>query len=490
MNRAVLVYPETGWAVKGVSISPPLSVLHLAGALKAAGIHCTVIDPRIQGDWRQRLTDAAREPGCQLVGISTMTGRQIHGGLAAAAAVREAAPDMPLVWGGVHPTLLPAQTARHPLVDVAVRGEGEEVLVDLVRALDAGDPLDGIEGLTFLRDGEIVTTPDRPRADPDTRAEPDLDLLPLSTYLRSTDSPMLDVLTSRGCPHLCGFCYNQSFYARSWRGESPDRVVRRLLDLERRYGVTAFNILDDDFFPSRKRVEAIADGLLDAGKRYALHVSCRIDYINRFPEEFWRKVRRAGIRQLMIGVESGSDEILRRIGKGVTRRDVMAANEKLAALGIRPKYSFMGGFPGESVAEIQDTLDLMRTLILSHPDARTTPLQVYTPYPGTPLWDELSPPAPEDLEGWADSRWTRAPAPWIDDRTRGLLERASYFSGLLDGRTVADFFAGRRPLWLALKVYGRILRARVRHGRYEAMPELGVLRVIERGGLGSGGDRH
>ena len=150
-DHVVLVHPHPGPKDRDVHILP-LGILYVAAPLVAQGYSVSAIDQRKDNDWRTTLKGLVTRPGTVCVGISTMTGPQIAHGLDMARVVREAAPDLPIVWGGVHPSLLPEQTAAHPLVDIACFGEGETVFPPLVEALARGRDWKDLPGLAYKGD--------------------------------------------------------------------------------------------------------------------------------------------------------------------------------------------------------------------------------------------------------------------------------------------------------------------------------------------------
>jgi anaerobic magnesium-protoporphyrin IX monomethyl ester cyclase len=186
----------------------PLALLHIASPLQREGYQVRILDMRLE-DYRNK---AIGNP--VFVGITCMSGQQIHYGLEFARKVRAESPFCPIVWGGVHPTLLPEQTAASKSVDVVVRGEGELVVPELANKLAAGEPLDNVRGLTFKSKGSIKSTADADLIDlDDIPVELPYDLLNLEKY-NTQQSGRFHIQTSRGCPHRCGFCYNSDFNKR------------------------------------------------------------------------------------------------------------------------------------------------------------------------------------------------------------------------------------------------------------------------------------
>ncbi len=483
MRSVVLFYPRTGWDREGM-VSLPLSVLAVGGYLESRGVEVRIVDQRSDPDPLQALEDAVRSLAPTFVGVSSMTGLQIQGALDAARVVRRVAPQVPIVWGGVHPTLMTEQTLAHPLVDWVVRGEGEETAFELLEALEAGRPGWDVPGVSG-RDpaGRFVHAPDRPFLDLD-------ELPPLSTRLvdfrRYRTRQVLGewdlrVNTSRGCPHACSYCYNVPFNNRRWRAQSAGRVLAEIDHLSAAFDVRAFYVGDDDFFANRKRVAELCHLLIERGSPYRLKANCLLEYLVRLDESELTLWRRAGFVELYVGVETASPEILDSVNKRVVGGDVIQANRKLRAAGIVPVYSFMAGFPEETTERLQATLDLMRALKRDNPEARLTQLHLLAVYPGTPLFPKaqsLGVELPSTLEGWSEYHWNQIDYPWLDDDAKRFLRDASLFTGFLDGRTLAEYLLDGPAVRALVRVYGAIVRARIALRFYRFMPEIRLLAAV------------
>jgi len=371
-----------------------------------------------------------------LVGISAMTGQQVKYGLLAAKAAREAWPGRPVVWGGVHPTLFPEQTAGHPLVDYVVRGEGEETLSELLRALSGEISLEEVAGLTFRRGQEIVSNPDRkPFADLDSLPLPAYDLIDMADYpnIRRT----FDYQSSRGCPFRCAFCYNLTFSRRRWRAKSAGKVLAELEELKRRYALRSIGFVDDELFISRRRVEALAEGLIERRLGLGWEASCRVDILDQFPDRLVARLAQAGLSRLYFGAESGSQRVLDRIEKDISVDQIVRAAAKAVRQGIVPALSFIAGFPGETAEDREKTYRLINRLWSLDRRVQVNGVFIYNPYPGGSLFEEAVRTGielPRTLEEWGE--WTyeyEADLPWLTQperrlvRTMFLLVRFSYF---------------------------------------------------------------
>jgi anaerobic magnesium-protoporphyrin IX monomethyl ester cyclase len=490
-EKVILIYPRTLWDIVNVTTRLPLAALYIGTVLKEHGYAVQIIDQRVDDNWMDTLRQAMRDPPLW-VGVSSMTGRQIHWGLEASRIVREAHPQTPIVWGGVHPTILPEQTLAHPLVDLVAVGEGEMTALELTRALGeravrgnahAGlvDQVPEIAGLVWWDGSRAVHNAPRPYVPMDELPLLDYDLVDVEKYVLAEvpGERSLQITTSRGCPMRCGYCYLTVVPdGRRYRAESPERTVERIERLQRLYRLNAIHIIDDEFFTQIKRARRVCELLLEREIGVTLRTNCRIDYIDRMDLDDLRLFRRAGFKHFYLGAEAGNDRVLDLIDKGITREQILRANRKLREAGIAPKFSFMGGFPSETIAEVKDTIHLMADLVRENPSAYTTPVQLYSPYPGTPLYDtclQNGMAFPQSLEEWTESGWEHIDYSWLSRSEERFLQKAAYFTFFLDGKTVAE--STHSPLLrLAARVYGWIVRQRVRMDFYAWMPEVHLIK--------------
>jgi len=483
VSDVILIYPRTLWDIKNVTTRLPLAALYIGSMLQAHGFSVQVIDQRVDDRWPETLRHAlAQRP--LWVGISSMTGLQIKWGLAAAQIVRQIDPTIPVVWGGVHPTILPEQTLAHPLVDLVAVGEGEMTALELSRTLreeGVNADVSGIAGLVWKRNGELVFNRPRSFMPMDDLPPIDYSLVEIEHYILSEvpGERSLQITTSRGCPMHCGYCYLTVVPdGRHYRAESPERTVAHIERLVKEFNLNAIHIIDDEFFTQRKRARQVCELLIARGLQLTLRTNCRIDYIDRMDAEELALFRRAGFKHLYLGAESGNDRVLDLIEKGITREQIVRVNRKLKQAGIAPKFSFMGGFPSETVAEVKDTMRLMVQLVEENAEAYTTPVQLYSPYPGTALFEmclQAGMAMPATLEEWTTSSWEHIDYSWLTPREERFLHKAAYFTFFLDGKTVAESM--RSPLLrLTARVYGWLVRQRVKLDFYALMPEVTLIK--------------
>jgi radical SAM superfamily enzyme YgiQ (UPF0313 family) len=478
MPRVVLVHPNPGPKDRDQQILP-LGILYVAAPLVAQGYEVSCLDQRKDAGWRAKLRDLASRPDTLCVGISTMTGPQIAHGLEMARVVREARPNLPIVWGGVHPSLKPEQTAAHPLVDIVCFGEGETVFPPLVDALRRGADWTRLPGLAFKgHDGAVVRNLDA--------GVPELDAIPPLPYhlfdlhhykvspLRS--GPSLPMVTSRGCRFRCAYCYVQEFFKRTWRGLSPARVIGEFLRLRDEFGAEGVFLLDDFFFQDRKRAAAILQGLIDNDIRMNLYnANCRADFLYRSKDDYLKLMYDAGIKTLFVGTESGSDTTLKAMLKDITTTQVLEVNHRLAKVGIKAVYSFMAGMPGETESEVMETLDFMLKLKRENPGAMLYKVCLFVPFPGTAYFDRAEKMGcrfPTSFEGWGEFDYNHVNLSYLSPAFKDFLQRAEEISAFIDvdGK-------GSPLVNLIARAYSRLAHSRIDRRSYRFMPELGIIKA-------------
>jgi radical SAM superfamily enzyme YgiQ (UPF0313 family) len=225
-----------------------------------------IIDQRVERGWRERLVEAIRrDPVC--VGVSTSTGPQLRYALEVSERVKSRG-QVPVVWGGVHASLLPEETLRNRAVDYVVQGEGEGALLELVEALEGKRRIGAVPGLWYKERGQILSTGLRDHVDLDTQPPLAYHLLDLSPYRRRIfGAERLSFFTSRGCPHGCRFCFNTTFNRRRWRAMSPAVAVDRLTDFVERQGLGGVVLYDSNFFADLDRGRNILRELEKQGRK-------------------------------------------------------------------------------------------------------------------------------------------------------------------------------------------------------------------------------
>jgi radical SAM superfamily enzyme YgiQ (UPF0313 family) len=483
-RTVVLVHP---CATARWSVQPwcdlPLELICVGSPLVRAGYRVRIIDQRVQPDWREVLIgELAGKPIC--VGVTSTTGPQLRHALDVSQVVK-AQGDVPVVWGGIHATLLPERTLERPEIDVVVQGEGERTFEELVAALERGEPVGDIAGVWRKEGGRTLHGPPRPFID--LNAEPFLeyDLVDVGKYTRTVFGvKRLSFSTSRGCSFPCAFCYSTVVHRRHFRALSADVTLEHIKEFTSRYGVRGLFPTDANFFLDLDRARAILEGVVRQNLDIVftrLHI--RFDTLKRLSDDDLALFERAGVRCLAMGVESGSERIRGLLHKPIDEEELHAMNLRFCRFSIMPLYFFMIGFPTETRPELRATVDLFMKLAADNPRAYVS-VNVYAPFPGTELFDlavseGLKPPA--RMEDWFSFSYRNlgAHGAWLSDsmrRTVAMLDFCSFFAS--ERGYVTPFTQTPALAKVAARVYAPIARMRMKHLFHYAPLEITAARKL------------
>jgi anaerobic magnesium-protoporphyrin IX monomethyl ester cyclase len=473
---------------KRILVNLPLSVLQLAANIQEHGYESVIYDMRVQSF---NEVEPVLDSICA-VGISSMTGIQIKFGLQCASQIKSSFPDLPLIWGGIHPTLFPEQCLQHHLVDYVVKGEGEESLLKLLNFITSKNTTAAeIPGIGFKNDGRIIINPDAEFMEMETLPLAAYRLVDLNRYPNILHS--FDYQSSRGCPFRCGFCYNLAFNRRRWRSKSAQKVFDELEYLVKTFGVKKFSFNDDEFFINTKRVLQICDLIIENKLNIEWHASCRLDIICKFSNEELQKIRLSGCHSMNFGAESGSENMLQYINKDILPKDILKGAEHAASNGILTLLSFMGGFPGETYADLMQTKNLISQAHKANKNIISNGVFVFNPYPGTFLYEEslkLGVELPADLEGWGDWNFKyEADHPWITPKHRQALKvifyivRLNYYlKEIMIRPGYSKLF--RYLVWLVFLPLSLIAKLRWKYNLFSAPIELNLWAYIMKKAFG------
>ncbi len=415
-NKVTLVFPRLR---RESNVWAPLPLQAVAAPLLADGFEVRLVDGRVIHPHMPDIIEAAG--GVLYVGLSVMTGFQIRDAVLISKTLKDVYPELPIVWGGYHASMLPEQTLAEDYIDIIVRGQGQLAALELARRLaaDAGADLDGIPGVCYKRaDSEMVIAEHPALVDierfPPTPYD---DILDMEKYMvPDLGRRTMKYFSSQGCPFGCGFCAETSMYGRGWVGFPPERVVDDLEHLVKKYRVDGFDFADTNFFVSKKRVQAICEGIIERGLKIVWAADVRTKQFIDFTPELRQLIYDAGCRRLLLGAESGSQAALEHIGKQTTVDDTLHVSRLCDDLGIIARFTTMFGFPGEPEVDIELTMRMIESIKAINEDFEVHGF-FFAPYPGAPMYDEavrLGFKSPETLEGWADFDLTELHTPWVD----------------------------------------------------------------------------
>jgi radical SAM superfamily enzyme YgiQ (UPF0313 family) len=377
--KIALVSPFWG---KMVNAYPPLGIAYIAAILEKNGHDVKLFDFSLHPDISIEEKIFNLLNFCpDLIGITSLT-NTYYNSLEISKMIKSKS-EIPIVMGGPHPTIFPTETLKNPYVDFVVSGEGENTIVELVNALESDKSLKDIKGLYYKIDGKIVANPPRPYIENlDELPFPARHLLELREYpLRFERGEMMTTLiTSRGCPYECIYCFKELF-GRRYRRRSAENIVDELKHIFSTYKIKVFYFVDDLFTFDRERVLRLCKLIIEEGLDIKWQCLARVDTVT---PQLLNEMARAGCKKIHFGIESGNKQILESVNKKITLEQVRKAVEWCKAAGIKSKGYFMLGLPGDTLETMDQTIDFSLDLGLDEAMYSLT-----TPFPGTQLWKLL-----------------------------------------------------------------------------------------------------
>ena len=475
-DKVVLFYPP----YEGTPLGPPLALLSLASPLLEAGFRVSIVDGAIETDVEGAV---AREiPDALCLGVSLLTGPMIRTAIETSRFVRRLRPDLPIIFGGWHASLLPAQTLGQDFIDIVVRGQGERTLLETALRLRETKSLDTVSGVSFKSGGQVVHNPERLVENISNLPTPAYSLASFDAYERATGVRKLPFASSLGCPYACHYCTDQVFYERRFNAYAVNRVVSEVTDLVSRHRLNQVAFLDSNFPVNVKRAVDIARGFIESKIRFGWTFQASTDLLCRMSDEEVCLLGESGVTHMGFGTESASEEVLALMNKKHQRIDEMFETARKAEqAGIRVTFNLILGYPGETEAARLETFRVMSDIARRYSNVSFSP-NIFTPYPGIPIWPqlkELGVKEPESLEEWADVGLGSNHLPWLQgEDLRRLRRTLEYF--LLNNqirKTASAMTWARGGFRRAL---GAPLRWRLRNNQYAFPWELWVARATER----------
>ncbi len=373
---------------KMVNSYPSLGLGYLAAFLEREGHQVRIFDLGLTPDspLEQDITAiVAYKP--DLIGLTAMTSNY-HSALATAQLLKEKL-AAPIVIGGPHATVFPERVIQENCFDYLIYGEGEITLHELAKTLEAAnfrpspDELRSILGLCFKDDGQVQKNSAQPLIrDLDSLPFPARHLFDLGRYPLYTPhgQPMITILSSRGCPYNCSYCF-KGIVGRVYRQRSVENIIAEIREVIATYGIKNFYFIDDLFTINERRLQELTKRMV--GEQLDIRWQC-LARVDKVTPEILAQMYQAGCRQIHYGIESGNQEMLDAIGKQITLQQVRQAITWTREARIMSKGYFMLGLPGDTEATMEQTIRFAAEL-----DLDEAMFSLTTPFPGTRLWDEL-----------------------------------------------------------------------------------------------------
>jgi len=366
--------------------SPPLGLAYLAATLEREGYRVSIIDATASGLSHCQTASKLKSMKPDVIGITSIT-PTISDAMRAVIESKAQVPGAVTVMGGCHITALPLETmAACPSLDCGVIGEGETTLLELVRAVESGSGMDGVDGVVHRREGAggegriLVNRMRKLTPDLDSIPFPARHLLPLDRYTVLNERAVIgSIITSRGCPYNCIFCSSAKFYRGVYRARSPGNVVDEIERLVQNYNLKFVEFIDDTMTISRGRAESIAREVIRRKLDISWGFGSRVDLV---AEDMLRLFKRAGCIMFYMGIESGSERIINALRKGISLDQVKSAIACAKKAKIETMGTFIIGSPWEAWDDVIRTINFAKSCGIDY--AQFT---VMTPYPGTDAYE-------------------------------------------------------------------------------------------------------
>ena len=362
-----------------VPISVPIGLGFLIGYLYQQGKSVQFFDEQISPFTEEKLDEYVKKMSKPyIIGLCCFTASFARG-LELSKMIKNKYPDTVIIMGGIHPTVLPEETLKTEFVDIVVRGEGEIAVNLLYDAIKEKRNLSAIRGISYKDEvGKLIHNPD-------VELIQNLDILPLFPYhifdeLQNKYN-LSFLVTARGCPYNCIFCSQRLVSGKSYRYTSPERAVEDLGILINKYNQKFVGFLDDNFIVNRNRTKRICELIIKNGFNKKATFSCQTRG-DALDDEILKYLKEAGFAEIGIGLETGSERLMKLIDKGETVKENIEGVTLAKKYGFRVSGAFIIGLPTETKEERMQAFLLAKSLNIDNVRFNNA-----TPYPGTKLYD-------------------------------------------------------------------------------------------------------
>jgi len=333
----------------------------------------------LSGNVWQEIESAISDYNPYVVGISAKS-QNFKSVCIVAKIVKSLNKNSMVIVGGPHPSMAGSEILNCKDIDIAIIGEGENTIVELVDAIESQKPLSGVRGIVYRDGAKLVETPKRGLIS-------NLDILPfpyesaqevLKDYDKYPLAAFKCILATRGCPNNCFYCGSPKIWGRELRFRSPQSIVREIRGLQKK-GLRFIRFSDDIFGINKKHLGKLCAALIKGCS--GIKWSCDM-HVNSIDEETTSMMKAAGCYSISLGVESGNNQILKEIGKNITIEKAFLAAKIIKKQGIELNVFFMVGFPQETQSTLRDTVDAMKSI-----KCNSIAYSIFTPYPNTEAFD-------------------------------------------------------------------------------------------------------
>ncbi len=479
--KTLLLYPKLGSSDAFITY-PPLSLIYAAADSVKRKKNVSILDLRFYPKNYLEILEKKITPNIKLVGISVMTGSPIKYALEISRFLKTNH-NVSILWGGIHPTLLPEETLKNKYIDYVIAGYGSTALAELINALENNYPLEKVVGLYYKKNGKISANPSSKKHELIPYEELPYHLVDMKNYFRKTLSQRdIPIFTSLGCPHQCIFCVAPVLYKsmeKKWVAYEINSVIQHIKTLIQRYQITSITVFDDDSFIDIKRMIHFFKCCISSGISKNVKINfrgVRINELDAMNDKDIALMVKANVGYIMIGIESGSQRILDLMKKKISLEAIKRVSKKLSLYPeITPHYNFFVGMPGETKKDLLNTKELLLELLEDNPHCYLGFGSDWKPIPGSQMTamakQQFNLQIPATLENWAeiDSFDARSVIRyyWYSKDYERLIRLIQCSSGIIDLKLYKEFITDKRFFLKLLSIlsliYRPIIMWRIKH---------------------------
>jgi len=428
-KKIILYNPKT------VFFDMPLALLAIGSVIDQKKYEVIIIDARIEENAIDLIKKHIHDTIC--FGVTVITGAPINDALFISRKVKELNPEVKVVWGGWHTSLFPSQPIDdNNFIDITVQGQGEETFKELIEKFDKGIPIDNVKGISYRKDEKVLQNPPRPLSAMESFGRVNYDLVNVEKYFIKKRKRQFDYISSTGCYFRCAFCADPFVFERKYTAIPAVKMADDLEYYFKKYGFTDLNFQDETFFTYPDRIGEFASELISRKIDISWAATMRADQGERMSDDIWKLSKQSGLRRLLIGVESGSQEMIDWMKKDIKLSQVFYCAEKCNELDISVIFPFIIGFPNESEESVAETVKVIKQLRSQSPKFET-PIFYFKPYPGSAITQEVVDNGyelPTTTKEWGDFDYISSSGPWISKEKKKFFEAFKFYLKLGYGR--------------------------------------------------------
>ncbi len=415
-SRIILFNPRSADAKHRI----PNSILQVGASIHGK-YNYNFVDGNIEENPLEVLFNLIKNEAIEIVGMTVMPGPQLKQAIPFAKAIKQQFPKITIVWGGYFASNQYKVVLNSGYVDFVINGPGDTAFPLLCEAIFKQDfsNLSSIHNLIYAQDGTFIKTKKETIPNMDKLNEFPYEELnksyPIPNYLAKTfmGNTTFSYHSSFGCPFTCSFCAVVPIYNARWKGLKAERIAKDVLNFKQQYNIDAVEFHDNNFFTARKRVVEFSK--LIEKENIAWWGEGRIDTINKYSDEDLSLMKRAGLKMIFLGAETGNDEVLKQMDKGGTQtgQQIKDFAKRMGKIGIIPEYSFVLGMPADDdkkvTQQINEDIEFIRTIKKINPNTEII-IYIYSPVPteGSELYQQIQEQGfhfPKNLEDWLSPSW-------------------------------------------------------------------------------------